>query len=56
MKKAIIFDLDGTLVNTDTLHFNCYKQVLIEYNINITREQYDTFTLIDDLILVVRID
>ena len=47
-----LIDLDGTLVNTDTLHFDCYKETLLEYNIKITREQYNRFISIDDFILM----
>jgi dTDP-4-dehydrorhamnose reductase len=31
----ILLDFDGTLVNTDDLHYECYRQVLYEYNITL---------------------
>lgn len=31
--QALIFDLDGTLVDTDPLHFAVYREVLAEYGI-----------------------
>lgn len=40
---AFLFDLDGTLVNTDNLYFNVWKDILIDYNITLTKEIYDTY-------------
>lgn len=31
--KAILFDMDGTLVDSESLHFNCWNEVLAKYNI-----------------------
>ena len=35
MLAAILFDLDGTLANTDTLHFAIWKKILAEYGLQI---------------------
>ena len=40
MLKAIIFDLDGTLANTDPLHFKIWQELLEEHGIEIDREAY----------------
>lgn len=40
MLTAILFDLDGTLVNTDPLHYQTWLEVLREYQIEIDREFY----------------
>lgn len=47
----LLLDLDGTLTDTDTVHYNCYKIALSEYNISINREQYDSLVSIDKFIL-----
>ena len=33
MKKCIIFDMDGVLINTEPLHYQIWKQVFAEYGI-----------------------
>ncbi len=40
MIRAIIFDLDGTLVDTEPLHFAAYAAVLRDEGIELTREEY----------------
>jgi beta-phosphoglucomutase len=40
MLKAILFDLDGTLVNTDPLHYKTWQEVLQDYEIEIDRTFY----------------
>ena len=39
-KKAVLFDLDGTLVNTDPFHFMGWQNLLAEHNIKISKEFY----------------
>lgn len=38
--KAILFDHDGTLVNSEFTHFYIWQQVLRSYGVNFTEEQY----------------
>jgi beta-phosphoglucomutase len=40
MLKAILFDLDGTLVNTDPLHYQTWQEVLRDYGMEIDRTFY----------------
>ncbi|WP_017660657.1 HAD family hydrolase [Baaleninema simplex] len=40
--KAILFDLDGTLVDTDVRHFAIWQDILRELGIEIDREFYQT--------------
>lgn len=41
MLKAIIFDFDGTLVDTESLWFQMYKEVLLEkYDIHLPLEEF----------------
>jgi beta-phosphoglucomutase len=40
MLKAILFDLDGTLANTDPLHFKIWQDLLKEQGIEINRDSY----------------
>lgn len=38
--KALIFDLDGTLTNTDPIHFQVFQQILNEQGIEIDESDY----------------
>ena len=38
--KAIIFDMDGVLINTEPLHYKCWKEVLKEDGIDL---EYDVY-------------
>lgn len=38
---ALLFDLDGTLVDTDDVHFRAYQTVLEREGLSITRRYYD---------------
>lgn len=38
--KAIIFDFDGTLLDTETFHFHIWNEILSEYNIVVSYEEY----------------
>ena len=42
MLSAILFDLDGTIANTDPIHFAVWQDILTQYNINIDRAFYQT--------------
>jgi HAD superfamily hydrolase (TIGR01509 family) len=41
MAKALLFDLDGTLSNTDAVHFPNWVEVLRPYGVEVTRELYE---------------
>ena len=38
MLSAILFDLDGTLANTDPIHYKVWQEILAEYGIKCDRE------------------
>ena len=40
MLAAILFDLDGTIVNTDPIHYQVWQNILFEYNVEINEEIY----------------
>lgn len=40
---AFLFDLDGTLVVTDDIYYDVWKQILINYNITLTKEIFEQF-------------
>ncbi|MGD1871443.1 MAG: HAD family hydrolase [Mastigocoleus sp.] len=40
MLKAILFDLDGTIVNTDPIHLTVWQEVLRPYNVLINEKIY----------------
>ena len=41
MAKALLFDLDGTLSNTDAVHFPTWMEVLRPYGVEVSRELYE---------------
>jgi HAD superfamily hydrolase (TIGR01509 family) len=40
MWKAILFDLDGTLADTDSIHFAVWQDILVRYDLDIDRAFY----------------
>jgi HAD superfamily hydrolase (TIGR01509 family) len=40
LKTALLFDLDGTLVDTDALHLTAFQSVLAAHGINLTKTEY----------------
>ena len=40
MLRAVIFDFDGVITDSEVLHFRCFNQVLAQYGIEITTEDY----------------
>lgn len=40
MIKAIIFDMDGVLINTEPLHFRCWREVFAEDGVQMEYEVY----------------
>lgn len=43
MLKAILFDLDGTLANTDPLHYQTWKEILDNHGIPINHNSYKQY-------------
>ena len=43
MLKAILFDLDGTLANTDPLHYQAWKEILNDHGIEINHNSYKQY-------------
>ena len=35
--KAVLFDVDGTLTNSDPLHFDAFHDILLEYGYKVGR-------------------
>ncbi|MBD2494418.1 HAD family phosphatase [Nostoc sp. FACHB-280] len=42
MLAAVLFDLDGTIVNTDPIHYQAWQQMLADYNIDIDEKFYQS--------------
>jgi beta-phosphoglucomutase len=40
MIKAIVFDVDGVIINTEGIHFEAFKDVLIKYDYELSHENY----------------
>jgi putative hydrolase of the HAD superfamily len=40
MIKAVVFDFDGLILDTETVWFECYKEVLARYRLELTLEQF----------------
>jgi beta-phosphoglucomutase-like phosphatase (HAD superfamily) len=40
MLAAILFDLDGTIVNTDPIHYRAWREMLLNYSIEIDETFY----------------
>jgi dTDP-glucose pyrophosphorylase len=40
---VFLFDLDGTLVNTDMVYYNIWKQILKKYNIDLTEDIFQKY-------------
>jgi HAD superfamily hydrolase (TIGR01509 family) len=41
--NGFLFDLDGTLVNTDEIYYKVWSEILAPYNISLTKEIYNTY-------------
>jgi len=57
MLKAVLFDIDGTLANTDLIHFQIWQQLLQDYGIQIDHSFYQKHisgrtnaTIVEDLL------
>lgn len=42
MLTAILFDLDGTIVNTDPIHYQVWREILLDYDVEIDEEIYQS--------------
>ena len=42
--KAVLFDMDGVIVDTEPLHRKAYFQMFEDVNIDVSEELYDSFT------------
>ena len=40
MLRAVIFDFDGVIADTETIHFEAFNQSLEPYHIQISKERY----------------
>lgn len=44
MLKAVLFDMDGVIVDTEPLHYKAYHRMFSDVGINVSEELYDSFT------------
>ncbi len=44
MLKAVLFDMDGVIVDTEPLHYKAYHKMFRDVNIDVSEELYDSFT------------
>ena len=40
MTKAVIFDLDGVLIDSEIISYDVYQEILHQFGYELTREQY----------------
>ena len=49
MLKAIIFDCDGVIADSEHLHFSLFQKVLAEVGVPLTQKEYvDHYLAMDD--------
>ena len=44
MLKAILFDMDGVIVDTEPLHYKAYQKMFAKVGIEVSSEMYEGFT------------
>jgi beta-phosphoglucomutase family hydrolase len=44
MLRAVLFDMDGVIVDTEPLHYKAYHRMFNDVGINVSEELYDSFT------------
>ena len=44
MLKAVLFDMDGVIINSEPLHHKAYHQMFKDVNIEVSDELYESFT------------
>ncbi len=50
MIRAVVFDFDGVIANSEPLHFRAYRDVLVERGLALTeRDYYDRYLGYDDI-------
>ena len=54
MKSALLFDLDGTLVDSDAGHLRAFQRVFAAYGIRLGKEEYDARILGSDNAAIAR--
>jgi len=42
-KFGVIFDLDGVLIDSEGLYYRAYSEVLKDYGVTVSREEYETY-------------
>ena len=44
MLRAVIFDMDGVIVNSEPLHHLAYKKMFEEFQLDVSNSLYESFT------------
>lgn len=44
MLKAVLFDMDGVIVNSEPLHRKAYKKMFLEFGMEVSDSMYESFT------------
>ncbi len=51
MIKAVIFDFDGLIIDTETVWYEAYKEALLQFKVDLTIEQFALVIGTDDAVL-----
>ena len=44
MLKAVIFDMDGVIVDSEPLHHKAYQKMFLDFNLDVSAKLYESFT------------
>ena len=44
MKRAVIFDMDGVIVDSEPLHHKAYQKMFSDFNLQVSSSLYESFT------------